>query len=86
MTFQTAPICPYCGTEYKLDPMEIENIRNIELKRVEEEKEARRQKRLKTIEQKVASYTSPKQCQNWVEITQFCKSKGYKPRLRIYSC
>lgn len=83
MTFETAAVCPYCGATYETTPIEIENFKNIELKKIEEAKEERRQKYLSSVADKVKEYKNAKECQNWVELTQFVKQKGYRPRLRI---
>ena len=82
-TFETAPICPYCGAEYQTTQVEIQNFKEIELKKVEEEKEAKRQKYLNNIANKVKEYKSAYDCRNWVELTQFVKEKGYKPRICV---
>lgn len=79
MTFETAPVCPYCGAVYETTPMEIENFKEIQLKKIEEEKEVKRQRYLNNIANKVKEYKSAKECQNWVELTQFVKEKGYRP-------
>ena len=78
-TFETAPVCPFCGAEYQITPVEILNMKEIELKRIEEEKERKRVEYLSNIAQKVKDYTSPKQCKTWAEITEYAKMKGYKP-------
>ena len=78
-TFETAPICPFCGAEYEITPVEILNMREIELKRIEEAKAIHRANYLSNIAQKVKDYTSPKQCKTWAEITEYAKMKGYKP-------
>ena len=77
-TFETAPVCPYCGAEYQITPVEIQNMKEIELKKVEEEKEKKRVEYLSNIAQKIKDYTSPKQCKTWAEITEYAKMKGYK--------
>ena len=78
-TFETAPVCPYCGTPYETTPIEIQNFKEIELKKVEEERENKRQAFLNTIKEKVKDYKSAYDCKNWLELTQFCAAKGYKP-------
>lgn len=83
MTFEMADTCPYCGAKYETTPIEIENFKNIELKQIEEEKEERRQRYLSSVADKVKEYKGAKECKNWVELTQFVKQKGYRPRLRI---
>ena len=77
-TFQTAPICPYCGTPYETTAIEIQNFKEIELKKVEEEKERRRQVYLNNISKKVENYKSARECKNWVELVKWCEYKKYK--------
>lgn len=82
-TFEKSDICPYCGAVYETTPIEIENFKTIELKQIEEAKEERRQKFLSSVAEKVKEYKNAKECQNWVELTQFVKQKGYRPRVCI---
>lgn len=77
-TFEKSDICPYCGAKYEITPIEIENFKNIELKKIEEAKEERRQKYLSSILNKVKEYKSAKECANWVELVKWCEYKGYK--------
>lgn len=78
-TFETAPICPYCGAEYELDPIEIQNMKEIELKKIEEMKAERKAEFAGAVQEKVSYYTNPKDCRNWFELVQWCRVKGYKP-------
>ena len=80
-TFETAPVCPYCGAVYETTPIEIQNFKEIELKQIEEEKERKRQIYLNNIAEKVKNYKSAYECKSWVELVQWCKNKGYKNRL-----
>lgn len=73
------PECPYCGAEYERTPVEIQNMKEIELKKIEEEKEKRKQIYANNIRIKVEDYESPKECKNWFELVQWVKVKGYKP-------
>lgn len=82
-TFEKANVCPYCGAVYETTPVEIENFKEIELKKIEEAKEERRQRYLSSVADKVKEYKNAKECQNWVELTQFVKQKGYRPRVCI---
>lgn len=82
-TFETAPICPYCGAEYETTPIEIQNFKEIELKKVEEEKERRRQVFLNSIKEKVKDYKTAKECKNWVELVKWVEVKGYKKRICV---
>ena len=74
-TFETAPVCPFCGAVYQTTPIEIQNMKNIELKKIEEEKERKRQIYAKNIQNKVENYKNPKECKNWYELVQYCKVK-----------
>lgn len=78
-TFKTAPVCPYCGATYETTPVEIQNMKEIELKRIEEEKAKRRKVYSDNITEKVKNYSSAKECQNWYELIKWVQYKGYKP-------
>lgn len=71
--------CPYCGAEYEMTPVEILNKKEIELKKIEEEKELKRQIFLDNIKDIVSEYKKPEECRNWVELTQYAKIHNYKP-------
>lgn len=72
MTFKTAPICPFCGTEYPLHPREIKAREEIELKRITAEEMARveAEKKKARMEQGRA--------QTFEELVAIGKAKGYK--------
>ena len=72
MVFKTAPVCPYCGTEYPLHPREIEAHENIELARITaaEAEEAER-KRKEARKQQGRAQTFP-------ELLEIGKARGYK--------
>ena len=72
MVFKTAPVCPYCGTEYPLHPREIEAHENIELARITaaEAEEAER-KRKEARQQQGRAHTFP-------ELLEIGKARGYK--------
>ncbi len=78
-TFETAPVCPFCGAEYIVTQQEIQNFKEIKLRKVEEKKMEKRQQFLSNIAKKVEEYTSPDQCKTWLELTQYTKKMGYKP-------
>lgn len=78
-TFEGGDVCPYCGAEYELTAIEIENIKEVQLKKVEEERELKRQQYLSSVADKVQYYESVEQCTTWAELTEFAKMKGYKP-------
>ncbi|MCI6189962.1 MAG: hypothetical protein MR691_08475 [Clostridium sp.] len=83
-TFQTAPKCPYCGAEYKTTPIEIQNFKEIKLKKIEEEKEAKRQAIMQRTAENIANYTKPEQCRNFYELVEFGKKRGYKPGWAVF--
>lgn len=72
MVFKTAPVCPYCGTEYPLHPREIEAHENIELARITaaEAEEAER-KRKEARRQQGRAQTFP-------ELLEIGRTRGYK--------
>lgn len=78
-TFEGGDVCPYCGAEYELTAIEIENIKEVQLKKVEEERELKRQQYLSSVADKVQYYESVEQCTTWAELTEFAKMKNYKP-------
>lgn len=78
-TFEGGDVCPYCGAEYELTAIEIENIKEVQLKKVEEERELKRQQYLSSVADRVQYYESVEQCTTWAELTEFAKMKGYKP-------
>lgn len=78
-TFETAPVCPYCGAVYEPTAIEIQNIKEIQLKKVEEEKERKRQEIMKRTAEKVKNYKNPEECKNFYELVEMGKRFGYKP-------
>ena len=72
MTFPTAPICPFCGTEYPLHPREIQAKQDIELQRItaEEAERVAEAKRKSRIEQGRAN--------TFEELVRLGKQRGYK--------
>ena len=82
-TFKTANICPYCGAEYKITPVEIQNFKEIELKKIEEAKAIKMQKWRENTEKKVKEYKGPNECKSWGELVSWVRLKGYKPGYAI---
>lgn len=78
-TFEGGDVCPYCGAKYELTAIEIENIKEVQLKKVEEERELKRQQYLSSVADRVQYYESVEQCTTWAELTEFAKMKNYKP-------
>ena len=72
MTFQTAPVCPFCGAEYPLSPREIKAHEDIQLQRITAEEMARveQEKRKARLEQGRAG--------SFEELVQLGRSRGYK--------
>jgi len=70
--FKTAPICPYCGTEYPLHPREIKAHQDIELARItaEEAEKAERQRKQARMEQGRA--------RSFPELLAIGRERGYK--------
>lgn len=78
-TFETAPVCPYCGAIYETTAVEIQNMKEIELKKIKEEKERKRQEIMKRTSEKVKNYKKPEECKNFYELVEMGKRFGYKP-------
>lgn len=72
MTFQTAPKCPFCGTEYPLHPREIQAKHEIELQRITEEEAAR------VNEAKKKSRIEQGRAASFEELVRLGKQRGYK--------
>ena len=72
MTFKTAPICPFCGTEYPLHPREIKAHEEIELQRITAEQMARveAEKKKARMEQGRAD--------SFEDLIKIAKQRGYK--------
>lgn len=72
MTFATAPVCPFCGSEYPLHPREIQAKQDIELQRVSAEEMAR------INEVKKAARMEQGRAATFEELVQLAKQRGYK--------
>ena len=72
MTFPTAPICPFCGTEYPLHPREIQAKQDIELARITAEEAAR------VNEAKKKSRIEQGRANTFEELVRLGKQRGYK--------
>jgi flagellar biosynthesis/type III secretory pathway protein FliH len=72
MTFATAPICPFCGTEYPLHPREIQAHHDIELARITAEEAAR------VNEAKKKSRIEQGRANSFEELVKLGKQRGYK--------
>ena len=70
--FKTAPVCPYCGSEYPLHPREIKAHEDIELARITaEEAERAEQKRKQARMEQGKAKTFP-------ELLAIGRERGYK--------
>jgi superfamily II DNA or RNA helicase len=72
MVFATAPKCPFCGTEYPLQPREIQAKRDIELARITAEEAAR------VSEAKKKSRIEQGRAASFEELVRLGKQRGYK--------
>lgn len=73
MVFQTAPVCPYCGTEYELDKREIKAREEIQLERFTEEQKQEFERVRKQRRMEVG------RCQTFDDLLKIQKERGYKP-------
>ena len=72
MTFKTAPVCPFCGTEYPLHPREIKAREEIELQRITAEETAKIEAEKKKARQEQGRADS------FEALVQLGKQRGYK--------
>ena len=72
MTFKTAPICPFCGTEYPLSPREIKAHADIELARITAEETER------LAEAKRKSRAEQGRATTFEELVALGRKRGYK--------
>lgn len=71
MVFQTAPVCPFCGTEYPLHPREIKAHEEIELKRITAEEMARVEAEKKRMRMEIGK------CRTFDDLRKIQKERGY---------
>ena len=72
MVFQTAPVCPFCGTAYPLHPREIKAHEEIELQRITAEEMAR-------IEaEKKKARAEQGRAETFEDLVKIAKQRGYK--------
>ena len=72
MTFKTAPICPFCGTEYPLNPREIKARAEIELQRITAEEMARVEAKKKKARMEQG------RAESFEDLVKIAKQRGYK--------
>ena len=73
MTFKTAPVCPFCGTEYPLHPREIKAREEIELQRITAEESAKVEAEKKKARMEVGK------CKTLDDLWAIAKERGYAP-------
>lgn len=73
MVFPTAPVCPFCGASYSMDPKEIKAHEDIQLERITEEKKRELERLRKWQKREVAM------CKTFQELLAIEKERGYKP-------
>ena len=73
MTFKTAPVCPFCGTEYPLHPREIKAREEVELRRITSEETARVEEEKKKARMEVGK------CKTLDDLWAIAKERGYAP-------
>lgn len=72
MTFATAPVCPFCGSEYPLHPREIQAKQEIELQRITAEEAAQ------VAQLKKQARVEQGRAQSFEELIRLGRSRGYK--------
>ena len=72
LTFQTAPVCPYCGAAYPLTPREIKAHQDIELAKITAEEAER------IAAAKKASRIEQGRAQSFEELVALGRKRGYK--------
>ena len=73
MVFETAPVCPYCKTEYPLHPREVKYKEEIELKRITEIEAAEAERKRKEMRMEVGA------CRTVDDLIKIQRERGYKP-------
>ena len=72
MVFPTAPVCPFCGASYALEPKEIKAHEEIQLERITEEKKRELERLRKKQKMEVGM------CTTFRELLNIEKERGYK--------
>lgn len=69
--FKTAPICPYCGKEYKVKDRELKSIADVELKRIETIQREEQEQKRKEARMEVGK------ARTIAELQRIAKERGY---------
>lgn len=72
MVFPTAPVCPFCGATYTMEPKEIKTHEEIQLERITEEKKQELERLRKKQKREVGM------CTTFRELLNIEKERGYK--------
>ena len=72
MTFQTAPVCPFCGAAYPLHSRELQAREDIAIARITAEEAA------KVAEKKKADRIEQGRAQSFEELVKLGRQRGYK--------
>lgn len=72
MTFQTAPVCPFCGAEYPLHPRELKAHEEIKLQRITAEEARKAEEKRKELRREQG------RAQTFEQLVQLAKERGYK--------
>ena len=73
MAFETAPVCPFCKTEYPLHPREIKAHEEIALARLTAEQAQAAERKRKEMRMEVGA------CRTVDELIKIQRERGYKP-------
>ena len=73
MVFPTASVCPFCGAEYALHPMEIKAHEEIQLQKITEAQK----KELEALRKRQRSEVG--RCKTFDDLLKIQKERGYKP-------
>lgn len=71
--FKTAPVCPWCGHEYKIKGRELKSIKDVELKRIEDIKREEEEERKKQARMEVGA------CRTIADLRKIQQARGYAP-------
>lgn len=72
MVFPTAAVCPFCGAEYELHPMEIKANEDIELQKITEDQKRELEQMRKRQRSEVG------RCKTFDDLLRIEKERGYK--------
>ena len=71
--------CPYCGFVYKTKARELKQIKEVQLQKIEREKQIINERKKARADGLVKEYKNVQECKTKDEIFAFCRNKGYKP-------